>query len=55
MDTVTEIKTVTGGNINGALSDYHFKMKLDGYKASTVEMSWKILELLIKRGADFKT
>jgi integrase len=51
MDAVTETKTVTG-DINGILTDYHVKMKLNGYKAATVEMSWKILELLIKRGAD---
>lgn len=52
LDSVTETKTVAGGDINGLLTDYHFKMKLDGYKDATVDMSWKILELLIKRGAD---
>ena len=51
MSSVTEIKTVTGG-INGILTDYHVKMKLNGYKDATVDMSWKILELLTKRGAD---
>jgi integrase len=51
MDTATELKTVTGG-INGKLTDYHFKMRIDGYKDATVTMSWKILELLIKRGAE---
>ena len=51
MDSVTEIKTVTG-DINGKLTEYHLKMKLNGYKEATTEMSWKILELLIKRGAD---
>jgi len=52
MSTATEIKTVTGGDINGILTDYHVKMKQNGYKDATVEMSWSILELLMERGAD---
>ena len=54
LDNVTETKTVTGDEktLKGKLTDYHFKMKIDGYKDTTIEMSWKILELLTRRGAD---
>jgi hypothetical protein len=54
LDPTTETKTVAGDNLdlNGKLIVYHMKMKLQGYKASTIRLSYSCLTVLMKRGAD---
>jgi integrase/DNA-directed RNA polymerase subunit M/transcription elongation factor TFIIS len=54
LDTVTENKTVTGDekDIKGKLLAYHVKMKLQGYKDSTIRLSNSALNTLINKGAN---
>jgi integrase/predicted RNA-binding Zn-ribbon protein involved in translation (DUF1610 family) len=54
MTSVTETKTVMVDekDINGKLLDYHFKLKLQGYKESTIRLSYSVLNTLKNRGAD---
>jgi integrase len=54
MDSVTEIKTVTGDleNIEIKIAKHHGKMELQNYKPSTIRLSKSALRTLMKRGAD---
>ena len=55
LSSVAENKTVTGGDekdIKGLLLEYHVRMKLQGYKDSTIRLSQSILKTLMKRNAD---
>lgn len=54
LTTATEIKTVAGDgkDIKGKILEYHVKMKLQGYKDSTIQLSCSVLKVLIDRGAD---
>ncbi len=54
LDNVAEIRSVTVDikDINGKLVDYHFKMQIQGYKASTIRLSYSALNTLVNRGAD---
>jgi integrase len=54
LDTATETKTVTGG-IENKLREYHLNMKIDGYAEATIKLSWSILEILMKRGANLES
>jgi integrase len=54
LTTVAETKTVTGDDekdIKGQLLEYHVKMKLQGYRDSTIRLSQSVLRTLIARGA----
>jgi integrase len=51
LDAVTENKTVTSDAKN-KLAEHHLNMKINGYAEATIKMSWNILELLVRRGAD---
>lgn len=53
LDTVTENQAVTGDekDVIGWLLEYHVKMKLQGYKDSTIRLSESVLRTLISRGA----
>jgi integrase/predicted RNA-binding Zn-ribbon protein involved in translation (DUF1610 family) len=53
LSAVAETKTVTGDekDIKGQLLEYHVKMKLQGYKDSTIRLSQSALRTLITRGA----
>jgi integrase/predicted RNA-binding Zn-ribbon protein involved in translation (DUF1610 family) len=51
LDHVTENKAVTSDTKN-KITEYHLNMKINGYAEATINMSWRILELLIRRGAD---
>jgi integrase len=50
---VAEIKTVTGDekDVKGLLLEYHVRMKLQGYKDSTIRLSESALRTLVSRGA----
>ncbi|MDR0493880.1 MAG: site-specific integrase [Nitrososphaerota archaeon] len=37
------------------LAEYHLNMKINGYAEPTIKLSWSILEILKKRGADLNT
>ena len=51
--SVTENQTVTSDekDVKGLLLEYHVKMKLQGYKDSTIRLSESVLRTLISRGA----
>ena len=51
MADLTESKTVTV-DIKSKLPEYHLNMKINGYADATIDLSWGILEVLSKRGAD---
>lgn len=53
MADLTELKTVTV-DTDSKLQEYHLNMKIDGYAETTINMSWGILELLKKRGANLE-
>jgi integrase len=36
------------------LKEYHLNMKINGYADATIHLSWSILEILIKRGANLQ-
>jgi integrase len=54
MDLATESKTVTSDpqNIKGRILEYHVKMKLQGYKDSTIRLSSSVLKVLMDANAD---
>lgn len=52
MDSVTEKETTVTWEIENKLKEYHLNMKINGYADATINLSWSILEILIKRGAD---
>jgi integrase len=56
LDTVTETKTVTSDekDLKGLIEVYHAKMELQGYKPSTIRLSYSALTVLMNRGADLK-
>jgi integrase len=51
LDTATETKTVTS-DIKGKILEHHVKMKLQGYKDSTIRLSRSAINVLMNRGAD---
>ena len=51
LDTIPETKTVMV-DIENKLKEYHVNMKINGYKEATIHLSWSILDILEKRGAD---
>jgi hypothetical protein len=52
MADLTELKTVMV-DIESKLTEYHLHhMKTNGYSETTIRLSWGILEVLKKRGAD---
>lgn len=53
MADLTETKTVKV-DIESKLREYHLNMKIDGYSEATIKLSWGILEVLRKRGADLE-
>jgi integrase len=53
LDTTTEKETVTW-DIENKLKEYHINMKINGYAEATINLSWSILEILTKRGADLR-
>jgi integrase len=53
MADLTETKTVMV-DIESKLQEYHLNMKINGYSEATIQLSWGILELLKKRGADLE-
>ena len=54
LDNVTENKTVTSDkkDINGKLLEFHIKMKLQGYKDTTIRLNQSVLNTLMTKGAD---
>ncbi len=49
----TEAKTVLV-DAKSKLAEYHLNMKINGYAEATIHMSWQILELLTRRGAELE-
>ena len=55
LDSVTEIKTVTGENEKSAkdlIEEYRMAMLLDGYKETTITLNRTLLGVLAKKGAN---
>lgn len=54
LDAVTETKTVTSDekDLKGKIEIYHAKMEMQGYKASTIRLSYSALTTLMNRGAN---
>jgi integrase len=53
LTNVAETKTVTG-DMENKLKEYHLNMKINGYADATIHLSWSILEILVKRGANLQ-
>ena len=53
MADLTETKTVMV-DIKSKISEYHLNMKINGYAETTINLSWGILEVLTRRGADLE-